>query len=41
VSIPLDDPKIADDTAEEAATYDQRCQQICREMLYLFSQVGN
>ena len=23
----------------EAAKYDERCRQICREMLYLFSQV--
>jgi arsenate reductase len=41
VAIPYDDPKLADDTAEETAGYDERCRQICREMLYLFSQVGN
>jgi len=35
----FDDPKLADDTPEEAATYDERCRQICREMLYLFSLV--
>ncbi len=41
VGLPFEDPKVADDKPEEAATYDARCQQICREMLYLFSQVGN
>jgi len=35
----FDDPKVADGTPEEAAKYDERCRQICREMLYLFSQV--
>jgi len=39
VAIPFEDPKVADDKPEEKATYDERCQQICREMLYLFSQV--
>jgi arsenate reductase len=37
--IRYEDPKVADDTTEEAATYDARSQQICREMLYLMSQV--
>ncbi len=41
VAIPYEDPKIADDTPQEAKKYDARCAQICREMLYLFSQVGN
>lgn len=41
VAIPFDDPKIADNTPEEAARYDERCAQISREMLYLFSQVGS
>lgn len=39
VAIPFEDPKAADDKPEEQATYDERCQQICREMMYLFSQV--
>jgi len=39
VGILFEDPKLADDTPQETATYDERCQQICREMLYLFSQV--
>ena len=38
IAIPYDDPKIADDTQEERARYDERCRQICREMLFLFSQ---
>jgi protein-tyrosine-phosphatase len=40
VAITYDDPKMADDTPQESATYDARCAQICREMLYLFSKVG-
>ena len=40
VAIPFEDPKISDDKPEEEATYDERCRQICREMAYLFSQVG-
>ncbi len=28
-----------DGTDQEAARYDERCRHICREMLYLFSQV--
>lgn len=39
VAIPYDDPKEADNTPEEAARYDERSAQICREMLYLFSVV--
>lgn len=41
VAIPFDDPKVADGTPEEAGKYDERCAQISREMLYLFSEVGN
>ena len=39
VAIPYEDPKVADNTPEEAAKYDERSRQIAREMLYLFSQV--
>lgn len=39
VALPFNDPKVADDTDEETAKYDERCLQIGREMLYLFSQV--
>ena len=34
-----EDPKIADGTPQEAATYDERCRQIATEMLYVFSNV--
>jgi arsenate reductase len=39
VAVPYDDPKAADDTPQEAARYDERCAQISRELLYVFSQV--
>ncbi|MGL4514353.1 MAG: protein-tyrosine-phosphatase [Lacipirellulaceae bacterium] len=35
-AIPYEDPKVADDTPEEAATYDERCEQIAREVLLVF-----
>ncbi|HEY2414134.1 MAG TPA: protein-tyrosine-phosphatase [Pirellulaceae bacterium] len=41
IAIPYDDPKTFDDTPDESRKYDDRCQQIAREMLYLFSQVQN
>jgi arsenate reductase (thioredoxin) len=34
------DPKVADNTPQEKATYDERCRQIAREMFYMMSQVG-
>jgi len=37
--LPYDDPKLADGTPEEEATYDKRCRQIAAEMNYLFSNV--
>ncbi|MCA9265847.1 MAG: protein-tyrosine-phosphatase [Planctomycetales bacterium] len=37
--IRYEDPKIADDTPEEAATYDERARQICREMLFMMDSV--
>ena len=39
VSLPFGDPKLADGRPDEAAVYDERCAQICREMLYAFSLV--
>ena len=39
VAILYEDPKKFDDTPLEVTGYDERCQQICREMLYLFSKV--
>ena len=38
-AIPFDDPKAFDGTDRESAKYDERCRQIAREMLYVFSQV--
>lgn len=40
IAIRYDDPKAADGTPEEAATYDERSRQIAREMLYLMSRVA-
>jgi hypothetical protein len=34
------DPKISDGTDREVATYDERCRQIAREMLFLMRQVN-
>lgn len=39
LAIPYVDPKVSDNTPEEAATYDERCKQIAIEEFYLFSQV--
>jgi protein-tyrosine-phosphatase len=39
MAIPYDDPKAFDGSPEEAAKYDERCRQIAREMLYVFSRV--
>lgn len=33
------DPKVSDDTPEEAATYDARCRQIATEMKWVFNNV--
>jgi arsenate reductase len=39
INIRYDDPKAFDDTDQETTMYDERCRQIAREMLYLFSLV--
>lgn len=39
IAIPFEDPKISDGTPQEAETYDRRCSQIAREMLFIFSRV--
>lgn len=39
-SIPYEDPKIADNTPEEEAKYDERCKQIATEMFYIFYKVN-
>lgn len=38
-TIRYEDPKAADGTPGEASVYDERCEQIATEMLYLFSRV--
>jgi arsenate reductase len=37
ISLPFDDPKAFDGTDQEAVKYDERCRQIAREMLFVFS----
>jgi arsenate reductase (thioredoxin) len=39
ISLPFDDPKAFDGTPQETSKYDERCQQVARELLYAFSQV--
>lgn len=39
IAIPYEDPKVADNTANEEAKYDERCQQIATELFYAFSLV--
>jgi len=39
IKVQYEDPKISDGTPAEAATYDERCRQIAREMLFAFSHV--
>jgi arsenate reductase len=40
ISLPYEDPKVADGTAGEAKAYDEHCAQIAREMLLVFSQLA-
>jgi arsenate reductase (thioredoxin) len=40
IALPYEDPKVADNTPREAATYDERCAQIGREMLFVFSEAS-
>jgi hypothetical protein len=39
ISLPYDDPKAFDGTAQETAKYDERCRQIAREMFFVFRYV--
>lgn len=39
IAIPYEDPKDYDGTDKESAAYAERCEQIAREMFYLFSEV--
>jgi arsenate reductase len=38
IALPFDDPKAFDNTPQETAMYDERCRQIARELLYVFSE---
>jgi arsenate reductase (thioredoxin) len=38
-SIKYNDPKIADDQPNETEIYDERCREICREMLFVFAKI--
>ncbi len=40
ISLPYDDPKVADGTPQEAQRYDERCLQIAAEMFYIMQQAG-
>lgn len=40
LALPYVDPKVSDNTPQEAATYDERAAQIAREMLFAFSQLS-
>lgn len=40
IAIPYDDPNAFDGAEDEAEIYDDRCAQIAREMLYVFSEVA-
>jgi protein-tyrosine-phosphatase len=39
ISLPYDDPKASDGTVHDTKTYDERCAQIAREMLWVFSEI--
>jgi protein-tyrosine-phosphatase len=39
LSLPFDDPKVFDNTPQESTKYDERCAQIARELLFVFSCV--
>ncbi len=40
IALTYDDPKAADGTAHEAATYDRRCADIARELLWAFARAA-
>ena len=40
VLVPYEDPKSADGTNREAKVYDERCREICREMVWLFARAA-
>lgn len=41
ISLPYEDPKVADGTPEEVQRYDERCLQIAAEMWYLMAQAAD
>ncbi len=41
MALPFDDPKEFDGTPQERSKYDERCQQIARELLFVFAEVGS
>lgn len=41
LALPYEDPKVSDGTGGEAVMYDERCAQIAREMLYVFSRAAS
>lgn len=40
LALPFEDPKASDGSSREASTYDERCAQIAREMLYVMSRAA-
>lgn len=40
IALHYDDPKLADGTQAEATTYDERCREIARDMLFAFSKLA-
>ena len=40
IALPYVDPKVSDGTPEEAATYDERCAEIAREMLWVMRRAA-
>lgn len=40
ISLPYNDPKDFDNTAHEASMYAERVMEICKEILFAFSQVS-
>ena len=40
IPIRYEDPKKEDDTAQEKASYDERCRLIAREMFFVFSNIN-
>ncbi len=41
LSLPYEDPKVADDTLQETVAYDEKSKEIAREMLFVMSRVAS